>query len=77
MQNKPNLPNTQMNASYAKTKNYEQNTMEAEPAKQTQSKPISWTSATDFYYLYYWAGAGADEAAEVMGVSLKRAMTGC
>ena len=40
MQNKANFPDTQMNASYVKTKNYEQNTMEAEPAKQTQSNPI-------------------------------------
>jgi hypothetical protein len=39
MQNKPNLPDTQINASHFKTKNYEQNTMEAEPAKQSQNKP--------------------------------------
>jgi hypothetical protein len=39
MQNKPNFPDTQMNATYVKRKNYEQNTMEAEPAKQSQNKP--------------------------------------
>jgi hypothetical protein len=39
MQNKANLPDTQMNASYVKTKNYEQNTMEEKPAKQSQNKP--------------------------------------
>ncbi len=40
MQNKPNLLNTQMNTSYVKTKNYEQKTIDNEPIKQTQSKPI-------------------------------------
>jgi RHS repeat-associated protein len=40
MQNKANLLDTQMNASYVKTKNYEQKTMNCEPLKQTQSKPI-------------------------------------
>jgi hypothetical protein len=39
MQNKPNFPESEMNISYAKTTNYEQNTMEAEPAKQSQNKP--------------------------------------
>ncbi len=41
MQNKPNLPVSQMNVSYVKIKNYEQRTMDNEPIKQTQSKPIS------------------------------------
>jgi hypothetical protein len=45
MQNKANLPDTQMNATCVKAKNYEQNTMEEEPTKQTQSKPIFSTSA--------------------------------
>jgi hypothetical protein len=40
MQNKANLLDTQINASYVKTKNYEQKTMEEEPIKQTQTKPI-------------------------------------
>ena len=40
MQNKANLPDTQMNASYVKTKNCEQKTMDNEPTKQTQSNPI-------------------------------------
>jgi len=40
MQNKPNLLDIKMNVSYVKTKNYEQKTMNCEPAKQTQSKPI-------------------------------------
>ncbi len=40
MQNKPNLPDTQMNASYVKTKNYEQKTMDNELIKQSQTKPI-------------------------------------
>jgi len=40
MQNKANLPDTQMNASYVKTKNYEQKPMDNEPTKQTQSNPI-------------------------------------
>ncbi len=39
MQNKPNPEYIGMNLSYVKTKNYEQNTMEEEPTKQTQSKP--------------------------------------
>ncbi len=30
-----------MNLTYAKTKNYEQKTVDNEPTKQTQSKPIS------------------------------------
>jgi len=45
MQNKANLLDTQMNASYVKTKNYEQRTMDNEPIKQSQTKPISWASA--------------------------------
>ncbi len=40
MQNKPNLPDTQMNASYVKRKSYEQKTMDNEPIKQSQSNPI-------------------------------------
>ncbi len=40
MQNKANLLDTQMNASHVKTKTYEQKTMNCEPTKQTQSKPI-------------------------------------
>jgi len=47
MQNKANLPDTQMNASYVKTKTYEQKPMDNKPTKQTQSKPISSTSAAD------------------------------
>ncbi len=39
MQNKANLPDTQMNASHVKTKNYEQKTTANEPIKQTQSNP--------------------------------------
>jgi hypothetical protein len=39
MQNKPNFPDTQMNASLVKTKSYEQKTMNCEPAKQSQNKP--------------------------------------
>jgi hypothetical protein len=39
MQNKANLPDTQINVSHVKTKNYEQKTKEEEPTKQTQSKP--------------------------------------
>jgi len=45
MQNKANLLDIQMNVSYVKTKNYEQRTMDNEPIKQSQTKPISWTSA--------------------------------
>jgi len=41
MQNKANLLDIQMNASYVKTKNYEQRTMANKPIKQSQSKPIS------------------------------------
>jgi hypothetical protein len=41
MQNKPNLRDSQMNVSYVKTKNYEQRTMDSEPIKQSQTKPIS------------------------------------
>ena len=40
MQNKANLQVSQMNVTYVKTKNYEQKTMDYEPTKQTQSKPI-------------------------------------
>lgn len=45
MQNKANLPNIQMNVTYVKTRSYEQKTMYNEPTKQSQSKPISSTSA--------------------------------
>ena len=41
MQNKTNLLDIQMNVSYVKTNNYEQKTMDNEPIKQSQSKPIS------------------------------------
>ncbi len=40
MQNKANLPVSQRNVSYVKTKNYEQKTMNCELIKQTQTKPI-------------------------------------
>jgi hypothetical protein len=40
MQNKANFSDNQMNASYVKTKNYEQKTAEEEPTKQTQTNPI-------------------------------------
>jgi hypothetical protein len=40
MQNKPNFRDAQMNVTYFLTKNYEQLTMNNEPTKQTQSKPI-------------------------------------
>jgi hypothetical protein len=46
MQNKPNLPDTQINASHVKTKNYEQKTMNCEPTKQSQNKP----NQTQFLY---------------------------
>ncbi len=49
MQNKPNFPDTQLNASYVKTKNYEQKTAEEEPTKQTQSKPISNQKISGFF----------------------------
>ena len=41
MQNKPNLPNAQMNVTSVKTMNYEQKTMNYANKKQTQSNPIS------------------------------------
>jgi len=41
MQNKANLRDIQMNVTYVKIKKYEQKTMNHEPLKQTQSKPIS------------------------------------
>jgi hypothetical protein len=41
MQNKANLLDTQMNVTYVKIKNYAQKTMNCEPTKQTQTKPIS------------------------------------
>jgi hypothetical protein len=40
MQNKANLLDSQMNVSYVKTTSYEQKTMNCEPIKQSQSKPI-------------------------------------
>ncbi len=40
MQNKANLQVSQMNATYVKTKTYEQKPMANEPLKQTQSNPI-------------------------------------
>jgi hypothetical protein len=60
MQNKADLQVFQINVTYAKTKNYEQKTMEGKPIKQTQSnpiygepveppKPIFWTSAAKAY----------------------------
>jgi hypothetical protein len=41
MQNKPNFLDAQMNASYVKIEDYQQNTIDAKPAKQTQTNPIS------------------------------------
>ncbi len=40
MQNKPNFPDNQMNASSAKTKTYELRTINYKLLKQTQSNPI-------------------------------------
>jgi hypothetical protein len=68
MQNKPNFSDTQMNATYVKTKNYEQNTMEAESAKQSQTKPISSTSAGRHFRSTRYAGhkTGNAEAAGLL-----------
>ncbi len=45
MQNKANLQDSQMNVTYVKTNNLQQKTMNYEPIKQTQSKPISLVTA--------------------------------
>jgi len=59
MQNKPNLPRTQMNTTFLLAKDYEQITMNNEPEKQTQSKPILSASG-GFIRLLPTCGGPAD-----------------